>query len=359
MSLDYHLADIELDDDEDGLPSDFDNDSHDPNWTGSPVKTAKSMAAAGKDTSPRNIRYREAVAETVRKNLYAVSPDKLRCVITLVGLILAKDFTGNPTDVEACHGIEKGTAQKWLRVLEWYFGLDPSTLNVNSRWNIILLRSDIHKWYDSVGFILIPTDQDVLNAVNEIVAHNSKCQDPRERRHFQSTTILKQQRFSDGEDTGDAILHKYPFNDVCFQSIESHLNPFYALAHARHQINKGMKRGLLNMQEVMLKQANNTVYEALQYVITITENWEAPETIPESFRNAGLKPPTPTPPSGSRRSGTSRTTASVSSSKRGGSLSGSASRARGSGNIGGRSAEKLPSASLVSTSSSRSNNSRS
>ncbi|KAE9392014.1 hypothetical protein BT96DRAFT_288783 [Gymnopus androsaceus JB14] len=128
----HHLSDFDYD--EDGAPSDFDN-PRDPDWTGSPIETS---FAAGKDTSPRNIRYKEAIADAIRKNVYAASPDKIRCVITLVELLVAKDSTGNPTDVEACHSIERGTARKLLRVLEWYFGMKPGTLNVNTRWNIIL-----------------------------------------------------------------------------------------------------------------------------------------------------------------------------------------------------------------------------
>ena len=122
-----------------------------------------------------------------------------------------------------------------------------------------------------------------------------------------SRVITRQVLDSNGKDTGEVSVHKHPFDDACFQRIESHLNPFFALAHARREINKGGKQDAIDLTELVSRQKDGAVQLALQSVLRITLDWEAPETIPAKFRDersARFRPPTPTPTTRSRRSGT-------------------------------------------------------
>lgn len=62
------------------------------------------------DTAPRNIASKERIAQWIRQNVHAVSPDLMRCILSLVELLAE-----NPTDVELCHAIEAAIKRKLVK----------------------------------------------------------------------------------------------------------------------------------------------------------------------------------------------------------------------------------------------------
>ncbi|KAJ4469300.1 hypothetical protein J3R30DRAFT_3553219 [Lentinula aciculospora] len=268
-----------------------------------------------RDTIPRNVLSKEKLADWVRINVYAVAPDGMRCIVSLVELLAT-----NPTDVELCHAIEAAIKRKLLRTNEFCFGLQPGTLSFNSRYNVFLLRVDLHKWYDHGGIIFVPVEDNILDSIEKLVGHNISCfADPSKRKSFKDVEVLNRKRYKyrlvvlhmepnsrtisrqqlvNGKDTGTASVHSYPFQDDCFQNIESHLNPCFALAHACHQINKGLAKKKYTLNDLNWR-------PELKRVLEITEGWEDYEVVPKEFLNAKPpvpRPPTPTPlPSGSAR----------------------------------------------------------
>ncbi|KAF9067875.1 hypothetical protein BDP27DRAFT_862785 [Rhodocollybia butyracea] len=117
-----------------------------------PPSDRPTMSVEGniRDTVPRNTLSKEKLADWVRENVYAVAPDGKRCIVSLVELL-----SRNPTDIELCHAIEAAIKRKLLRSVEFYVGLPPGTLSVNSRYNVFLLRADLHIWYDHGGIIFV------------------------------------------------------------------------------------------------------------------------------------------------------------------------------------------------------------
>ena len=96
------------------------------------------------------------------------------------------------------------------------------------------------------------------------------------------------------EDRIGINLHHYPFKDDVMQNIESHLNPFCALYHARQQIDLAIEKGYIEEETFWSRDP------ALQLVSLITENWSDPDTVPDlEFMNAAqprhFRTPSPSP----------------------------------------------------------------
>ncbi|KAF5392759.1 hypothetical protein D9757_001030 [Collybiopsis confluens] len=116
-------------------------------------------------SSKLSIRDKERVAE--------LAPLGAKCVISHV----------EGREVEYCHLIERRTNPEQIRRFGWFFGLSPGTFFVNSRRNIICLTKDIHVFFDHGGFLLLPTEGAVWDALLEMNKHNRDLQEG-ERKRF-------------------------------------------------------------------------------------------------------------------------------------------------------------------------------
>ncbi|KAF5370188.1 hypothetical protein D9757_010610 [Collybiopsis confluens] len=110
----------------------------------------------------RNIIEKQSLAQSDKDEVAKLAPHGRRCIIThLEGL-----------EVEFCHLLRRTTDPEQIRRLEWYFGLPPGTLFVNTRWNIVCLVKEIHTYFDRAGFILIPKDNAVMSSLHTFSEHN-------------------------------------------------------------------------------------------------------------------------------------------------------------------------------------------
>ncbi|KAE9407409.1 hypothetical protein BT96DRAFT_1014237 [Gymnopus androsaceus JB14] len=272
-------------------------------------------------TPARNIVWREAVSKKTKERVFAAAPAGDRCLVTLVKFPAPPKGEKFPSDIALCHAIEKALAarkhQSLIRTVEWHFGMKAATFNLNSRWNIILLRFDIHPWFDKMGFVFIPVDIEVLEKMLEVANHNVECVEADARiryNHFRelrrrtyryrlvklhmdpSRSISRQQLLPDGTDKPGTRpdWHDYPYEDGVMQNLRSHLNPFYALYHARYQINQAIKQEYIDHDEFWERNDDHPLFYALQLVKQITEQWYDPNTVPDS-EFLGTDSPIPSP----------------------------------------------------------------
>ncbi|KAE9382856.1 hypothetical protein BT96DRAFT_951841, partial [Gymnopus androsaceus JB14] len=217
-----------------------------------------------------------------------------------------------------------------IRTIELHLGMDEATFNLNSRWNIILLRLDIHPWFDGMGFILIPFSIRVLRKMAEVASHNLKCLSKDARRRYNdckelnrrtyryrlvklhmhpSRSIPRQQLRPDGTDNPNTRpeWHDYPYERKEMQKLKSHLNPFYALYHARFQINQAIEQNYIDPEDFWERDVNHPLFESLQLVKQITQPWYDPNTVPDS-EFLGTDSPSPSPIKSSVKSGVKLTT---------------------------------------------------
>ncbi|KAF9239458.1 hypothetical protein BU15DRAFT_61966 [Melanogaster broomeanus] len=64
---------------------------------------------------------------------------------------------------EACHILARSTANTKLDKLERVWGMKKGDLNVDSRFNLVFLRSDWRKRFDAGGWFLMPDDKILCN----------------------------------------------------------------------------------------------------------------------------------------------------------------------------------------------------
>ncbi|KAE9385888.1 hypothetical protein BT96DRAFT_1006639 [Gymnopus androsaceus JB14] len=272
-------------------------------------------------TPARNIVWRESVSKKTKERVFAAAPAGDRCLITLVKFPAPPKEEKFPSDIALCHAIEKALAaqkhQSLLRTAEWHFGMKAATFNLNSRWNIILLRLDIHPWFDNMGFVFIPVDTEVLEKMLEVATHNAGCIKADARisyNHFKelrrrtyryrlvklhmdpSQSIPRQQLLPDGTDKPETRpeWHDYPYEDDAIQNLRSHLNPFYALYDARYQVNQAIKRKYISRDEFWERDDVHPLFYALQLVEQITQYWFDPNTVP-NLEFLGIDSPSPSP----------------------------------------------------------------
>ncbi|KAE9392033.1 hypothetical protein BT96DRAFT_1000733 [Gymnopus androsaceus JB14] len=277
------------------LPSD---NPEDPSYHQTTAKYALNLVG----TPARNIVWREAVSEKTKERVFAAAPAGGRCLVTLVrALSSPNEKKLFPSDIAFCHAIEKALAAgKYVflvRTAEWHFGMKEGMLNLNSRWNIILLRLDIHAWFDGMGFIFFPVNIKVLKQILTVTNHNSKCSKADGACNVylgaQTSHILLSFDGTDGTDDPDTNPEwdNYPYEDKVLQDLESHLNPFYALYHARYQINQATEQNYIDADEFWKRDVDHPLFESLQLFKRITEHWYDPNTVPDSEFLGRAEPP--------------------------------------------------------------------
>ncbi|KAE9385379.1 hypothetical protein BT96DRAFT_949879 [Gymnopus androsaceus JB14] len=272
-------------------------------------------------TSPRNILYKEMPNTKVKDRVIAAAPAGGRCLITLVKI--GKPDKGTcPADIAWCYAIARAIAKvlNSIRTIEWYWGMQLGSLNLNSRWNIILLKFDVHPWYDGQGFVLIPRDISLLESKDALIQHNTAQHDlepkHRDRQHFKLLhkpktlyrvidVSMDPERSWTREDLTTqpvgtekvrAVWHDPPFTNETMQNIESHLNPFFALYHARYQINEAIRKKKID-ESFLDRTPADPLYRTMLLVGKITENLFNHETVPADFMDAtdwDVVPPSPT-----------------------------------------------------------------
>ncbi|KAF5392685.1 hypothetical protein D9757_000918 [Collybiopsis confluens] len=88
-------------------------------------------------TPERNIAQKESLSQSDKDEVAKLAPHGRQCVIThLEGL-----------EVEFCHLLKRTTPPDLIRRVEWFLGLSPGTLFVNTRYNIICFIKTIHPYF--------------------------------------------------------------------------------------------------------------------------------------------------------------------------------------------------------------------
>ncbi|KAE9385504.1 hypothetical protein BT96DRAFT_1006983 [Gymnopus androsaceus JB14] len=284
------------------VPSLTDSDNED-DLSYNPFTTTFSLKLK---TPARNIVWRESVSKKTKERVFAAAPAGDCCLVTLVKFPAPPKEEKFPSDIALCHAIEKALAarkhQSLLRTAEWHFGMKAATFNLNSRWNIILLRLDIHPWFDNMEFVFIPVDTEVLEKMLEVATHNAGCVKADARisyNHFKELrcrTYRYRLLLPDGTNKPNTRpkWHDYPYEDDAMQNLRSHLNPFYALYHARYQVNQAIKRKYISRDEFWERDDVHPLFYALQLVEQITQYWFDPNTVP-NLEFLGIDSPSPSP----------------------------------------------------------------
>ncbi|KAF5378665.1 hypothetical protein D9757_009552 [Collybiopsis confluens] len=141
----------------------------------------------------RNIAEKESLSRSDKDEVARLAPHGHRCVIThLEGL-----------EVEFCHLLKRTTPPDLIRRVEWFIGLSPGTLFVNSRWNIISFIKTIHTYFDHAGFILIPNDPLVFSALRDLLQHNREAVSSDQRRRYDEPTELSKYTAAEEKDLTD------------------------------------------------------------------------------------------------------------------------------------------------------------
>ncbi|KAE9385692.1 hypothetical protein BT96DRAFT_1006799 [Gymnopus androsaceus JB14] len=66
------------------------------------------------------------------------------------------------------------------------------------------------------------------------------------------------------------------------QKLKSHLNLFYALYHARYQINQAIEQNYIDPEKFWERDVDHPLFESLQLVKQIMQPWYDPDTVPNS-----------------------------------------------------------------------------
>ncbi|KAJ3831902.1 hypothetical protein F5878DRAFT_667068 [Lentinula raphanica] len=215
----------------------------------------------------RNISLGEAASPRTKEEVIAAAPHRDRCIIThLAGI-----------DVQFCHLLARGTKSEVIRKLEWISGLLPGELYVNSRFNIIRLKAELHILADNGGFILLPSTE-ALESLDDLGKWNRKRLDWNNRRRFNDPkepaltaktytytfipmNMPPNRKFSritlTTDDTGkvaevdgawtDYSMHETIPRNSDLESLELHAHPFFVCCHAYQQMDrlrKNSKKGV-------------------------------------------------------------------------------------------------------------------
>ncbi|KAJ3797068.1 hypothetical protein GGU11DRAFT_98919 [Lentinula aff. detonsa] len=255
----------------------------------------------------RNILLKEAATPKIKHEIALVAPHQDRCVIThIAGL-----------EVQFCHLLARGTKPELIRNIEWVAGLLPGRLFVNSRFNILCLRGDIHVLADNGGFILLPT-QAALNSLIALSQWNMGRPDWRTRRRFDNSRehhselmaesytcrfmqlnmppnrkfsrikIIKTQSGELVEVAGSWTDYFPPFVDSDLQEVCVHAHPLFICCHARQQIHRlceDPKTGSrwLDFFDALAR----TVIEFARFY-RMTLHWFRDEFVPEFFKEENI-----------------------------------------------------------------------
>ncbi|KAE9383313.1 hypothetical protein BT96DRAFT_929881 [Gymnopus androsaceus JB14] len=222
-------------------------------------------------------------------------------------------------DVQFCHLLQRATKLTIVRVLEWISGCLPFQMFLNSRFNVVCLRADIHPFVDHGGVIFLPL-ADVSEVLDNLVTHNLSCSADWEKRYryddSKFSPLLGQKTYTyrvkvlpmmehnrvwprvnlegskeDGFTEGKTMTHfVYPFMQPELQAIESHIHPFFVCAHIRQQVDGLLARKKPHEQAELLEEMQND--EDLKFILDLTNTWFTQDSnIPSSFLNA--MPPMP------------------------------------------------------------------
>ncbi|KAJ3968867.1 hypothetical protein EV361DRAFT_1035431 [Lentinula raphanica] len=205
----------------------------------------------------RNILHGEVATRQVKKRVIAAAPHGDRCIITHVAGI----------EVQFCHLLARSTEGEIIRKFEWVAGLLPGELYINSRYNIICLKAEIHILMDNGGFILLPS-REVLEALDSLRHWNTNRPGWNDRRQFNKSTehpalratsynyrfiplpnMPSNRKFSrieltQNEDGELVEMDPAQWNDYTadfgrypeLQNLRSHAHPFFVCCHAYQQI---------------------------------------------------------------------------------------------------------------------------
>ncbi|KAF8892734.1 hypothetical protein CPB85DRAFT_1458974 [Mucidula mucida] len=163
--------------------------------------------------------------------------------------------------VQGCHCLPhcwmNDTFEDLMRVVEYHFGFRYSkSLNLDTRWNIFLLKSDFHNYLDRNGLLVLPLEG-ILNLVEPFALKNldldlgdkilytTALQMPATGWPYiilnlglpESHVILRKtlERVQGvWTDTGNSTTYKHPFKD--FPIIRSHVHPCFVVLNAYNKL---------------------------------------------------------------------------------------------------------------------------
>ncbi|KAJ3710736.1 hypothetical protein C8R42DRAFT_781333 [Lentinula raphanica] len=248
------------------------------------------------DSPARNVLLGQGANQKTKNKVIASAPHRNRCLITHIAGI----------EVQFCHLLARATNLNFIRYLEWLSGLLPGELNVNSRYNIVCLKAEIHILMDNSGFILLPS-KEVLLSLQELCKWNETRPDWEDRRLFKACeeypelkaasyeysflpihlpanrkfSRIKLVTSSNGElvETSPAQWTDYTSNfqkNPDLQRLKSHAHPFFVCCHAYQQLER-----LLDDRDVKKVSEWRSVFRDLSQknhrfslLMQLTSSWE-------------------------------------------------------------------------------------
>ncbi|KAB5594682.1 hypothetical protein CTheo_1829 [Ceratobasidium theobromae] len=185
-------------------------------------------------TPPSDISRPSQISIRAKDNLRVVSPDKALCVISR-----------DSESVDCCHVLRRSTRNKYIGVLEKAWGVPQGELNIDTTQNLIFLRADFHRTFDSSNWALVPKMTVLEKITVEVVlqSNSTTCEKFTEKFpgiswsydfvHFRGAPDRFLRR---GESIDSFTIHQQPFSD--FPSIPPHIHPYFVICNVAQKVNK-------------------------------------------------------------------------------------------------------------------------
>lgn len=222
-----------------------------------------------------------------------------------VDMVAAKRCLLENTDevnaLDYAHVLDRGSSDETLTALEYSWGMDHMTLNVDSRYNMFCLNRTFHRLFDENGWLLIP-EEAIMNEYHEDYVVRKRKKIPSLENHqppynytlvanlmMAEVPIHLQRRKEEANDNQsnnevdfnleDAfVCHILPFQGL--PAIKSHVHPRFVICNSGRKL----KKSLLRADEY--ETVNFPHRDALRRIVDIYESWIEPGIIPAKFIDA-------------------------------------------------------------------------
>ncbi|KAJ7802585.1 hypothetical protein B0H14DRAFT_3884503 [Mycena olivaceomarginata] len=238
-------------------PSIFDNDEQDDrqSLSSADVSAAGALEDATREktpppraraaiqlyATPQARSVTSSIAAPAKAKLEKVSPGGRSCIVTNEEFPYAA--------IDAAHLLPRATKADLLAKLEFSFNLKYKQLHIDTTRNLAYLRADQHWSFDHKGFILLPTNADLMLVhaftFTMDTAHIKTYKEVFAERKTFEYRIVPLQLSRDGNAVfcrQDPEYKKiFPLaNPTTLPTVQSHVNPFFVIANAGPKLGPGM-----------------------------------------------------------------------------------------------------------------------
>ncbi|KAJ6528018.1 hypothetical protein B0H19DRAFT_1243091 [Mycena capillaripes] len=220
--------------DSDGGLEDRESLSSEEEWASTSDKASHS---ARPYSTPDGRSQASSVGRRAKEKLTALSGGRI-CLMTRE--------SAPEVSIEAAHLLPRSVTAQLLTRLEFSWGLRWKQLHIDSTRNLLYIRVDMHRSFDKNGWFLLP-EPDILQTILAFIKHrNQRTYKQVLTRKKYKYRIIPLQLFHDNigvfrrislePDLAPDYDKIFPMTQECPPTVESHVNPFFAIANAGPKI---------------------------------------------------------------------------------------------------------------------------